>query len=367
MSEKALLDELENQFEGFYSWLWNQYDKESGGFYYAKSSRHTGGFPPDIESTSQAINIMVRNEFFSKLPQEMIKSITRFYQAKQDPESGYFYDENPLMKQDEVMVHRALSYATGALRRLGSQPLYPLPVEAKAAPAYTKSPESYLEKWKSIDLSNSWRGCDLIATSCVYISLMEKNSRQKFLREAEAYLASIQNQKTGFWGEGSLYEQLSGTFKLHTFYSRHQIEMPNKELIYQTVLETLRHEEAFDMCYSRNPLDLLHYIRLPISKEERLEIVEITVNNIRQFKRDDGGFSRERHASPPAPNVAQVKPGHDYPNMPPAVNLGRGLVEGDMNASTQATLIRMRCRELLGEDPTVPVKGAAQFFGEGTI
>lgn len=37
--------------------------------------------------------------------------------------------------------------------------------------------------------------------------------------------------------------------------------------------------------------------------------------------------------------------------MPEPVQLGMGLVEGDMNATTQATLIRIQLHKLLGVDP----------------
>jgi hypothetical protein len=46
--------------------------------------------------------------------------------------------------------------------------------------------------------------------------------------------------------------------------------------------------------------------------------------------------------------VAQVKRGETYPGLPLPVLLGKGLVEGDMNAATQALLIRSLCRQLAG-------------------
>ena len=76
-----------------------------------------------------------------------------------------------------------------------------------------------------------------------------------------------------------------------------------------------------------------------IPEEDVLEIAEITLRNMARLKRADGGFSREID-HPPAPNVAQVKQGEYYPDMPEAVPLGKGEIEGDMNAGTQAILIR---------------------------
>ncbi|UUZ95646.1 hypothetical protein LJK87_15115 [Paenibacillus sp. P25] len=72
---------------------------------------------------------------------------------------------------------------------------------------------------------------------------------------------------------------------------------------------------------------------------------------MKRLLRQDGGFSRELKHSPPAPNVAQVKEGESYPDMPAPVSIGKGLVEGDMNAATQALLIRYSCYEFCGLTP----------------
>ncbi|WP_223701482.1 prenyltransferase/squalene oxidase repeat-containing protein [Sutcliffiella deserti] len=363
MNSTRLLEGLEKidvLFDGFIPWLAGQYDSTTGGFYYARSSMNDRHFGPDIESTSQALNILIRNNLLQHMPTNMKQRMISFYQQKQHPQTGYFFDDNPAMKNDEVMVHRALSYTTGSLLKLGSAPLHPLPLVSNAAPEYVKSPESYLEKWRSIDLRNSWRGCDLLATSCVYIEEMKEEERQPFLDEAVKYLESIQDPFTGLWGEGSLYVKISGTFKLHTFYSRFNIPMPNTDKIYQSILACLRREEAHDMCYIRNPINLLSYIKPEIPQEEQEEIIRITAANMKKLKRPDGGFSRESENSPTAPNVAQVK-GEYYPDMPEPVHLSQGLYEGDMNASTQAVLIRMQCYELAGET-CLPVYGSSNFY-----
>ncbi|MFA9557848.1 hypothetical protein ACERII_11130 [Evansella sp. AB-rgal1] len=356
-----IMNELEVNFDGFFQWLAGQYDPVTGGFYYARSSIKDNRFTPDIESTAQALNILIRNDLLKSLPEEIRQQMIVFFQRKQDQNTGYFLDENPAMKKDEVMVHRAINYSAGSLRKLGSTPLYPLPLEAKSAPEYVATPETYLKKWQSIDLSNSWRGCDLLATSCVYIGEMEESLQQRFLNEAVKYLASIQDPETGLWGEGSLYVRISGTFKLHTFYSRFNIPMPNTDLIYKSILHCLRTEEAFDMCYIRNPINLLSYMDVSIPHKELKEILKITTDNVKTLKRTDGGFSRELDHSPPAPNVAQVKKNELYPDMPEPVCLGKGLVEGDMNASTQATLIWLQCHQLAGLQAK-PIKDSETFY-----
>ncbi|MBU8909299.1 hypothetical protein KH400_22160, partial [Desertibacillus haloalkaliphilus] len=127
------------------------YDPATGGFYYARSSINDHYFSPDIESTAQALNMLIRNNLIDDMPQPMRMQMIRFFQSKQKEDSGFFYDDHPAMAKDEVMVHRAINYSINSLKRLGGNALYSLPLEAKSAPDYVKSPEDYLEKWRSID------------------------------------------------------------------------------------------------------------------------------------------------------------------------------------------------------------------------
>ncbi len=352
---------LDSLFAGFFEWLAGQYDPLTGGFYYAKSSVSDSSFTPDIESTAQALNILLRNELLSKMPVELRAKFVSFFQHKQDPETGFFLDKNPHMKNDEVMVSRAFNYSVNSLNRLGGSPLYQSPVELNKAPNYVNSEEEYVEKWQSISLVNSWRGCDLLASSCMYIGQMDKEKQEKMIQRAQEYLESIQDPQTGLWGEGSMYVRISGTFKLHTFYHKFNLPMPGVEKMYQSILHCLRTETVKDMCYIRNPIDLLSYINLEIQKTELEEIIRITVDNIEKLKRPDGGFSREIVNSPTAPNVAQVKSDEFYPDMPVAVHLGKGLFEGDMNAGTQATLIRLQLHKLAGKTVS-PIKASENFY-----
>lgn len=354
----AVLNRMDALFEGFFEWLEDQYDPLSGGFYFARSSKESGAFTPDIESTAQALNILDRCGLLGRLDSGMRARLVRFFQQKQDPSSGYFYDDDPHMKEDEVMVGRAIAYSVHALSLLGEKPLYRLPGGANAAPAYMASPEEYARWLRSVALCNSWRGCDRLCNSAPYIAELAPEAQDRFLQEAFSYFDSIQDPESGLWGEGSRYVRISGTFKLLTFYRRFRTPIPRERRIYETILHTLREDVAKDMCYIRNPIDLLSYMKeVRIPEEELVEIVDITTRNLAKLKRPDGGFSRELHRSPSAPNVAQVKEGEFYPDMPKPVHLSLGLVEGDMNAGTQAVLIRSLCRQLAKAEPKpLPVK-----------
>lgn len=266
------------------------------------------------------------------------------------------------MRHDDVMVGRALGYSLGALRKLGTSPLYPLPVDRHAAPDYCRSPEAYASWLRSVSLANSWRGCDRLCNSAPHLQQMAPAERGPYLTEAMSYFAEKQDAVTGLWGEGTPYVRISGTFKLLTFYHRFHIPLPRPREIYDSLLQALRYEEAVDMCYIRNPISLLSAMGLSLPAAELYEIADHTLQNMQRLKREDGGFSRELDHSPPAPNVAQVKPGEYYPDMPAAVPLGKGEVEGDMNAGTQAVLIRYSLRQLGGLADTHLSQSQHKFF-----
>ncbi|MCR2805969.1 hypothetical protein [Paenibacillus soyae] len=348
-NEEALesLSAMGDLFEGFFDWLADRYDPVSGGFYYAGSSAYLAK-EPDIESTAQALTILDQTGLLTGMPVTVRRRLIAFLQRKQDPAGGYFWDEDPAMRQDEVMAARAIGYSRNALYKLGAEPLYPLPGGLTTAPSYMSSPSAYREWLKSIPLTNSWRGCDRLCGSQAYIKALPVEKQGDYVKEALRFFEETQDSATGLWGEGSLYVRVSGTFKLHTFYGAFRERMPRTDDIRRTVLHCLRTEEAIDMCYIRNPVDLMYYTKAAMDAEELAGFLKITLGNMGRLLRPDGGFSRELAHSPAAPNVAQVKDGEYYPDMPEPVRLGLGLLEGDMNAGTQAVRIREWCHKLAG-------------------
>lgn len=345
-----MLQEMDGLFAGFYDWLAGQYDRHTGGFYYARSSFDMEDLEPDIESTKMALNILARSGLLPQMPKDVRSQMIRFIQSKQDPKDGFFYDRDPNMRLDEVMVMRAYGCAIGGLKMLGGEPHYPLPAGIRSMPEHLASPDSFLAWLQSVDLRNSWRGCDLLCTPNHHLLRMDETTRKPYIETAYRYFTSIQDPETGLWGDGNLYIRISGTFKLRSFFRTFRLPVPYVDRIYQSLLTCLRTEEAGDMCWVRNPMDLLHsfHDQLDIPDHEWEEILQITYHNMRRFLKPDGGFSREVTHSPPAPNVAQVKEGEYYPYMPEAVPIGRGLVEGDMNAGTQALWIREISYQLSG-------------------
>jgi len=351
----AALAGMEALFGGFYEWLAGQYDEASGGFFYARSSRLLPGFEPDIESSAQALSVLERSGLLPLLDPGRRAAMAAFFRARQDPVSGLFLDRDPAMREDQVMVARAMQYSLRSLALLGSGPAHPLP-PPEAAPSFMASPGSYVAWLRGVDLRNAWRGCDLMMSANHYLERLGPAERERFVGAARACFEEMQEPASGLWGGGPPYVRLSGAFKMGMFYSRFELPLPRPGALYRSLLGCLRSEEAQDLCWVRNPVDLLASLRglVAAPRGELAEALGITARNLARFLRPDGGFSRELRGSPPAPNVAQVKEGEEYPAMPAPVRLGAGLAEGDMNAGTQALLIFRLAGVLAGTGPAVP-------------
>ena len=102
---RTALDKLDSKFGiEVIDWLAGLYDKESGGFYYAESSRDNPQFEPDIESLVQAIllldrmGLITRDENRHFITSAAFRDASlRFLNERQCEEDGYFYD--PVYKE----------------------------------------------------------------------------------------------------------------------------------------------------------------------------------------------------------------------------------------------------------------------------
>lgn len=330
---KKNLENIDLLFKDFYTWLAGQYDVKTGGFYYSNSAKTNDQFQTDIESTGQAFNIIMKSHLENSLPSWMKDKAIKFFQERQDPETGFFYDPQNNMREVDRMVARAVGYSVNCLRNLGAEPLYPLPGSSGLAslPEYLKTPERLVEWMDARPWDYSWMACDNISATSVYIKQLPLKEQTEYLSIIWNYLYEKQDKETGMWGDGRPYIKISGAFKLALFYKSFKKDMPRVNLIYKSLLKTLREDLSEDMCWTRNPIDLLMSIKSQLGEipiEEISEIIEITYNNLRKYLKPDGGFSRHVEASLAMPNN---------------VIIGKGLAEGDMNASTQALTIRNFC------------------------
>ncbi len=339
LDSQVLLERLkkfDKLYEGFYTWLAGQYAPEYGGFYYARSSRTDPQFQPDIESTAQALSILQRSRLLGSMPELMRQQLIAFFQKRQTPE-GYFYDPHNRMREVDRMVGRAVMYSAGSLRLLGAKPLYPLPGSSgrQSLPPHLQSLAAFKQWIDERPWDYAWMACDNLQAAGVFLRQLPENERKEYMDYLWKYLEEHQDPETGMWGDGRPYIKISGAFKLALLYGSFQKTLPRPERIYRYLLYTLREDVSEDMCWTRNPMDLLCALKPvigPYPLEEAEEIIEITFENLKRYLKPDGGFSRHVEHSLEIPN-----------NVP----LGKGLAEGDMNAGTQALRIRSACYEFI--------------------
>jgi hypothetical protein len=184
---------------------------------------------------------------------------------------------------------------------------------------------------------NAWSACDNISAASVYIEHLPEKEQKLYLDAVLEYLAGQQDSETGMWGEGRPYIKISGVFKLMLLYRRFGQCMPRPDKILVSLYHALRTDSSEDMCWSRNSVEVLTTMQhqIPeIGAEDISECFDITLENLKRYLKVDGGFSRHIDNSMKIPN-----------EMP----LGMGLVEGDMNAGTQALRIRNLCYAIAGK------------------
>lgn len=350
--------ELDSLFDNYFSWLAKLYDYESGGFYYAHSSLEDKvRFKPDIESTSQALSILKRSSLIGPMPKAMKRKLILFFQDRQDPITGFFFDPYNNMRNIERLRGRSLYYSIRALEILEAKPLYPFPTiqsSKKINPvlSHLETAKNF-ERWlQRLPWENSWSAIDRLESQRKNISLLAKDRQNEILRIVFTNLAERQNLETGLWGSGTLTNQISGAFKASSFYRTFKHEMPNVDKIYKRALYCLRTKKAEDFCFVRNPVNLIYNIRkslsTPIPKAEIEEIVGISISRMRCFLKPDGGFSRKKEMSLIAPN---------------GIPLGKGRVEGDLNAGVQALIVRDQLLRLANIQPH-PLSQRIQFYEE---
>ena len=136
---EILVNSLKQHYElytdGMLSWIADLYDPVSGGFYYSNSGRNTEGYLPDIESTSQIMDILnesgifayADNDFQKAFPDFLKDGIIKFIKSRQDPNGFFYHPQWSHEMVDSSLSRRArdLSKAIATLKKLGALPTYP--------------------------------------------------------------------------------------------------------------------------------------------------------------------------------------------------------------------------------------------------
>lgn len=329
------------------AWLASLYDPEIGGFYYSRSARDNEGFYPDIESTSQAIDILngsgiLKNGVLdsSVIPDEIRVKILEFLQSRQDEGDGYFYDIGFGKDVGNSKRERNLGQAQEKIWKLGGEAKYTYPADRVNAekkqtsesestlPDYLQSEEACLKWLRELpwDTKPYWSGNQAIASYSTANRLGYGNA----MRE---YIKSIQNTETGLWGTGLNYEAVNAAMKVSGFFSASTEPYPYIDKMIKSVIWVVENEgEPAVITDVWNPLVVIAAGRAsytnfdPELKREieasMVKMIDITIANTKKFKRADGGYSYGIKLSSPTSQGAPVS---------------LGLAEGDLNATTIAT------------------------------
>jgi len=332
-----------------YEWIAGLYDPENGGFYFSNSGRDNQGYLPDIESTVQALNHLntagmfasYENSYVNAFSEEMKAKLLSFAKNLQSPEDGYFY--HPQWGKDIIIARRGrdLGWATQLIKALGGRPYWNTPggvLGELGAPSYasvaslTKSlAESYVLAVSSVKASSTYvpEHLQSIEAWAEYIDGLDiyndpytagntlaaqhneiKAAGDEYIDYLINYLNELQNEETGFWGDGVTYVTMNGFMKLSSSYAYYNKAVPNVEAALYSTIEILLTPDTEDrdlhVCNTYNTwvnfTQILNSAMKISGREVRDELraviinqapalINITYDKLITHKRQEGGFS----------------------------------------------------------------------------
>lgn len=362
------LEKLRASFgRDFIKWLASMYDIETGGFYYAASARDHIGFSADIESTSQALNIMDTSKlkpasktYTEFLGKDFADKIINYIQSRQDEETGYFFD--PQFEKDltnSTKLERNLVQAQVMHTRFEAEPKFEYPVDRalQNSSSSSKTQSALPEHMQSAEKFEAWMKA-LPWKSSPYAAANQL-STQQYTAEGLGYgpmiceyLKSIQNPMTGLWGNALDYEALNATLKVSVYFHDKSEKYPNMEKMIDSLVYILTTSDSPPQTASEtwNPITLLNNARISYGgkytaavkrklDENMDKILAWAVDQLNVFRKEDGGFSYSRQMSTAYSQGATVS---------------LGLAEGDMNASMLLLNLWEKCHAVAGM-PTPPL------------
>ena len=361
-------------------WLISMYDGESGGFYYAVSSRDNEQFEPDIESTVQANStlkdlglIEIDSEGKWIYPEWYKKGILDFLRERQDPDDGYFYDPVYKAIAGKEKLERNTAFATSLIKgTFYENPLYPTPMErilakkqkgetvsgggknGSAAQDIYDSPESFigwLEDLRTKMSSYCWgsyvaSGYGMIKAAGLEDTLVD-------------WLIKIQNTENGTWAEKFDMEAVNGVLKLCGCFNPQTKPYPNIDKYLTNVVEFTKTFEPLTAAANWNPLGSLRQILqnnpgLPEDLRKKVDdgifdMISNTLVQMRKFRQPDHGFGYLQKGSSRTSN---------------AVVVSLGLPEGDVNALALMRLIYNESYTLTERPLSNPWEKYRDYFWE---
>ena len=339
------------------TWLASLYDAESGGFYYSISARDTDGFLPDLESTYQAVYLLQQGGMYGSgpvptdiMPKIIADKFSEYAISLQSEKDGYFY--HPQWGENVATSRKArdLMWARGLINKFGGSPKYLYPEQRIAELKKTEegadtaeednngveerftSEKKFREYLESLDFEvNGWGAGNTLVCQQVQIKAAG------FSEMVVDYLAEKQNKETGLWGTGLSYANTNAAMKISGWFSSNYMPYPNLDKMVESVIYIVKNEnlpiyitDVWNPIVAINQAKASHADFSPQLRskldESLAEVIRISVDNAKLFKKLDGAFGYNRLTGQKSSQGAIVS---------------TGVNESDVNA-TLAACVSMR-------------------------
>lgn len=327
------------------------YDVERGMFYFSASARDNEGFMADIESTSQAVNILKYLGIWntSYMPEDFIPKMVKSIRECQSDEDGYFYDIQFGSDVSQSKRERNNSQALSIIA-MGGEPLFKTAAErmrdemtqnkasALSSDSIFASEQSYT-KWlyALFEEHDAYYAGNIISSSW---STIKSAGYDSLTRD---YVSSLQNPENGLWGENSDYAALNAAMKCATVYEPGH-PFPNIEKAIDSSLYVIKNCSTQTTAMVWNPFALFskmissygNNIDKSLAQKFNSALAEAYTHaaaELADYRQPDSGYS-------------WLKTGSSIKSQEAIVSLG--LAEGDMNGTALAVYLRNNTYNLAG-------------------
>lgn len=290
------------------------YDPETGGFCYSPSANDLPGYEAELEATATIMACLpgmglVKSDFVSdpEVPDGFFEKMIEFYQSRQNPDDGYWYDPLYGNSMIETKRERTSSKALGNLDQIGGKPLYPTYqdrintaslMSTTSLPSHFASEEAYID-WMA---NKNWTD-GTYATGNEITNSLTIAKNLGYGDAALEFILSKQNPKTGCWGVDTITsDTTNGALKLSDAIIKLGGKYPYVEQAVDTVITFVENETTPEnMCTIWNPLILIYNIRksnsnvFPADVQAKLDrkivsLLDKTYNFLTNWRTDDGGY-----------------------------------------------------------------------------
>lgn len=355
-SVDIISEKVYNSLEGFknivspsiLSWLAGVFDKDTGAFYFANSSRNMEKSEPFIESTAFALEFLKTSGVFTAsefkngtYPAEYVEKAVNYIKSLQGDDL-YFYQNIWGKDVSTTRRNRDLSFARQVLSSFGASAVYPDTVNVSDAQLlavddirdYLESEEKMKIYLDSLDWSKKgiWSTGDKLSSSK---SVIASAGLLDFVRE---YIKNKQNTETGLWAEGCDMQNINGAMKLSSYFTKAS-PYPNVDKMADSVIEVLKDETKLTSSTSLwNPVELLNRAigsygdSLPFKTKKKITdgmeyIVDLLIKHTAKFKKSDGGYSSYSQKSSSAMMGYPASLGIEESDMDATIIIGIRLAE----------------------------------------